>query len=144
LKAIPLEPPLIFSAKINPTDLSPEENMNAIGRLCLSAIFIVLGVLDILHWQGTVGYLAMKMPAPSLMLACAIILKIGGGILLLTGQKIQLGAVALIVFMIPATLLFHNFWAAPAAEYQNQLIQFLKNLAIIGGLLMVLAPPKKS
>jgi putative oxidoreductase len=118
--------------------------MNALGRLFLSAIFIVLGVLDILHWNSNVGDLAVKIPAAPFMLVCSIILKIGGGILLLTGQRIQFGALALIVFMVPSTLLFHAFWTAPAAEYQNQLIQFLKNLAIMGGLLVVLAPGKKS
>jgi len=117
--------------------------VNAIGRLCLSAIFIILGVTDILHWNSTVGFLALKIPAAPMMLVFAIILKIGGGILLMTGQRLQLGAIALIVFMVPATLIFHSFWNAPAAEYQNQLIQFLKNLAIIGGLLMILAPTKR-
>ena len=119
--------------------------LNAIGRLCLSGIFLVTGVTHVLNWPEKVLSLAGKgVPVPEFFLACAVILMIGGGILLLTGQRNRLAALALLVFMVPTTLIYHNFWAFPAAEYQSQLIQFLKNLAIIGGLLIVLSPGKKA
>jgi putative oxidoreductase len=47
--------------------------------------------------------------------------------------------VALLVFIVPVTLVFHNFWAVPQAQQQMQLVNFLKNLSIAGGLLIVLA-----
>jgi putative oxidoreductase len=119
--------------------------MNAIGRLFISAIFIITGVMHILHWHEKAAGLGAKgMPFPDFFLVCAVVLMIGGGILLLVGQHIHLAAIALLVFMVPTTLLYHNFWSFPAAEYQGQFIQFLKNLAIMGGLLMVLSPGKKS
>jgi putative oxidoreductase len=118
--------------------------MNAIGRLFISAIFLVTGVTHVLNWHEKVLSLTGKgVPFADFFLACAIILMIGGGILLLTGHRNRLAALALLVFMVPTTLIYHNFWAVPAAEYQGQLIQFLKNLAIIGGLLIVLSPSKK-
>lgn len=118
--------------------------MNAIGRICISALFIVLGVMDVLHWNSNVASLSLRMPAASLMLVFSMILKIGGGILLMTGQRVQLACIALIVFMVPDTLLYHSFWSASALDYQNQLLHFLKNLAIIGGLLVLLSPSKHS
>jgi putative oxidoreductase len=48
-----------------------------------------------------------------------------------------MGALALICFLIPASLIFHNFWAFTGAEQRMQMINFLKNLAIMGGLLLV-------
>ena len=49
------------------------------------------------------------------------------------------GALMLVLFTIPATVMFHNFWAADAAQYQNQLNHFLKNASMIGGLLYMMA-----
>jgi putative oxidoreductase len=118
---------------------------NAIGRLFLSAIFIILGVLDITGWKGTSASMsAHGVPFVPFALTAVVILKLCGGVLLLTGKNNRLAVLALITFMVPATLLFHNFWSASAAEYQGELIQFLKNLAIIGGLLVVLGQDKKS
>ncbi|MCE3000548.1 MAG: DoxX family membrane protein, partial [Betaproteobacteria bacterium] len=57
---------------------------------------------------------------------------------LLLGWKARWAALALIVFMIPATLVFHSFWTYPEAQYVNQLHHFYKNLAIIGALFLVL------
>ncbi len=117
--------------------------MNSLGRLCISAIFVITGVMHILAWhEKTAGLAAKGMPFPDFFLACAVVLMIGGGILLVTGQRINLAALALLVFMVPTTLLYHNFWSGPV-DHQGQLIQFLKNLAIMGGLLMILFPAKR-
>jgi putative oxidoreductase len=119
--------------------------MNAIGRIFISAIFIITGVMHLLHFhEKALGLGAKGVPFPEFFLACAVVLMIGGAILLITGQRVKLAAIALLVFLIPTTLLYHNFWAVPAAESQNQLIQFLKNLAIMGGLLVILSPEKRS
>jgi len=69
----------------------------------------------------------------------AIVLEIGGSLSLILGFRAKLGAVALLFFLIPATLIFHNFWAFEGAERQGQMINFMKNVAMIGGLLLVLA-----
>ena len=79
------------------------------------------------------------MPLVPLLLAGAIAFEILGGLSLLLGLYGRVGAVALIVYLIPTTLIFHNFWAADAAQQQNQMIHFMKNVAIMGGLFMVAA-----
>ncbi|MGH7186936.1 MAG: DoxX family protein, partial [Pseudomonadota bacterium] len=67
-----------------------------------------------------------------------ILIELGGGLLLAIGCKTRWAALAIILFLIPATLVFHAFWGLEAGEMNTQLIQFQKNLAIMGGLLYVL------
>jgi putative oxidoreductase len=118
-----------------------------LGRLCLSAVFLVSAFTDIQNWLPMTMVLTHKgFPASPLFLSAAVLLKLAGGASLLTGIKSRWGAWALVVFLVPATILFHDFWASPAAEQPDQFMQFLKNTAILGGLLIVLAdskPPKK-
>jgi putative oxidoreductase len=110
------------------------------GRLFLAAIFLWSGLGKVMNWEGTAGYMAMKgMPLIPLFLALAILFELGGGLSLLIGFKGRLGALALFAFLVPTTLIFHNFWAVPDNEVMIQTIMFLKNLAIMGGLLMVAA-----
>lgn len=109
-----------------------------LGRMCLAAIFLQSGVDKIFHYGRTVKLMASKgMPMPEILLAPAILVLIAGGVMLLLGWKARWAALALIAFMIPATLYFHDFWTYPAAQYVNQFHHFFKNLAIIGALLMV-------
>ncbi len=80
------------------------------------------------------------MPVIPLFLIAAMVLEIGGGLSVLLGFKAKLGAIALLILIIPATLIFHNFLpiADPMAQ-KLQMIMFLKNLAIMGGLLLVVS-----
>jgi len=80
---------------------------------------------------------AKGMPLPELLLLPAIVLLLGGGIGLLLGWKARWAALALILFMIPATLYFHDFWNYPPQQLVNQFHHFFKNLAIIGALFMI-------
>lgn len=109
-----------------------------LGRFLISSIFIMSGLSKIGGWEQTAGYMASKgMPAVTLFLAGAIIFEVLGGLSVLLGFKARLGAIALIIFTIPAALIFHNFWAFEGMEQQTQMIMFMKNLAIIGGLLLI-------
>lgn len=108
------------------------------GRVLLSLIFLVSGVGKIFDWSGTASYMeAYGMRAVPLFLAAAIVLEIGGGLSLLLGCRARWGALALAVFLLPATIIFHNFVLVEGAERQAQMIQVLKNLALLGGLLFV-------
>jgi putative oxidoreductase len=110
------------------------------GRGLVSLIFVMSAFGKITSWDGTAGYMASKgMPAIPFFLTMAILFELLGGLAVLTGYKARLGAVALIVFLIPATLIFHNFWAYQGMDQQMQMISFLKNLSIMGGLLLVTA-----
>ncbi len=111
-----------------------------LGRILLGMIFVESGFGKLLDFDGTAGYMAAKgMPMVPLLLVGAIAVEIGGGLSLLLGVKARLGALALFLFLIPTTLIFHKFWGLEAAESALQQIQFLKNLSIMGGLLVVVS-----
>lgn len=110
------------------------------GRILLSLIFLLSGIGKIGNFAGTAGYMAAKgMPLVPLLLLGAIAFEIGGGLSLLVGYKARLGALLLIVFLVPTTVIFHNFLAAQGPEREMQMVNFLKNLGILGGLSLVLA-----
>jgi uncharacterized membrane protein YphA (DoxX/SURF4 family) len=104
-----------------------------IGRIFLSAIFLHAALGKIMHPAGTQQYMAMYgMPFTGLFLIGAILVESCGGISVLIGYKAQLGATVLALFLIPTTLIFHTKFSDSV-----QLTMFMKNLAMIGGLLMV-------
>lgn len=104
-----------------------------IGRIFLSLIFILSGFGKIGDFSVTRQYMgSVGIPLTGIMLVLAIIFELVGGFSLLLGYKARWGAGILIVFLILATGFFHLNLGD-----QNEMIQFMKNLAIIGGLLMV-------
>jgi putative oxidoreductase len=107
------------------------------GRLGLGAIFLLSGAGKLANWSGTVAY-AGSNGVPQLLLAGATALEVLGAVSLLAGFKTQWGAAALLAFLVPVTFVFHGFWAFTGAEQQQQMINFLKNVSIGGGLLFVL------
>lgn len=112
-----------------------------VGRVLIAVLFIISGYGKIGGFDGTVTALAGKgMPLPQVAAAIALLVELGGGLLLAVGWKTRwVAAIAIILFTIAASFLFHDFWnMADAARRTNQ-VMFLKNIAIIGGLLMVVA-----
>jgi putative oxidoreductase len=111
-----------------------------VGRILLAIIFITSGFNKIGGLDGTTGYIASKgLPMPQVLAILAIIIELGGGILLVIGWKARWAALALAVFCLASAFLFHNFWAMPEAQKAAQSIQFWKNITIAGGMLMVFA-----
>ena len=111
-----------------------------VGRIFLALIFVVSGVGKITGYSGTAAYMASKgLPLVEILLPLAIAVELGGGLLLALGWKARWAAVALLLFLIPTTLIFHQFWGIDPKLAQMQKIHFLKNVAIMGGMLMVLA-----
>ena len=109
--------------------------LNPLARFLVALIFIMSGVGKIFGFTETAGMMdGAGFPAPSLFLAGAILLEIIGGVFLLVGYKARWGALALIVFLVPATLIFHAANLADPAQTQQQIIEVLKNLAILGAL----------
>lgn len=107
----------------------------AIGRVLLAAIFIFSGIGKALAPEGTIGYIeSVGLPFATLALAAAVAIELGGGVMLALGIKTRLVAAALAAFSVVTALVFHN-----ALGDQNQLIHFLKNIAMAGGLLQVVA-----
>jgi putative oxidoreductase len=111
-----------------------------IGRILLSLIFLVSAAGKLFNFNGTAGMMSAKgFPVASLFLVGALAFELLGGLSVLTGYKARLGAAALIIFLIPTTLIFHNFWAVQGMEQQMQAANFLKNVAIAGGLALLVA-----
>jgi putative oxidoreductase len=109
------------------------------ARILIAQIFIASGLGKIMDWSGTEASMASRgMFWIPLFLLGAIVFELAGGLSLALGYKARLGALLLIVFLIPTTLVFHNFWTYPPEEQKLQMIMFMKNLSILGGLLMVL------
>jgi len=106
-----------------------------VGRILLAALFLIIGWGKVTNFPGTVGFVASGgFPMPELFTVLAIILELGGAILLITGFHARTGAWMLILFTAVSTVAYHNAFADA-----SQQIMMLKNLAIIGGLLHVVA-----
>jgi len=113
---------------------------SALGRVGLAALFLWSGYGKLVHMDGNIGYMkAFGVPAPELLIWPALLAELIGGAMLLVGWKARWAALALIVFTAPATFIFHAYWGVPADQVMNAQIHFMKNLAILGGLLTVFA-----
>ncbi len=106
------------------------------GRLALSVIFLYSGASKLASWSGAVAYAGSR-GVPEVLLAGAAALELIGAISLLVGFKTRWGAAALLVYLVPVTLVFHRYWVFEGIERQMQMVQFLKNVGIAGGLLAV-------
>jgi putative oxidoreductase len=117
-----------------------------LGRVLLSVIFILSGLGKIPHFNDIAGMMASKgIPLATVALVITLLIEIGGGLLVLTGYKAKYAALVIAFWLVPVTLVFHHFWGIPEAAKQDQMINFLKNVAIIGGLLILAyANPEKS
>ena len=110
-----------------------------VGRVLLASLFVISGIFKIIGFSGTVGYMgSLGIPVPTVAVIVTILVEVGAGLLLLTGSRFARPAALLIaIFTVGATLAAHRFWAVDAAAMQGQLTHFLKNVSIIGGLLIV-------
>ena len=106
-----------------------------VARILLSAIFIKSAIDKIMDPAGTQAYMQQHgMPLAGILLIPTILVLLMGGLSVLLGYKARLGALLLVGFLIPASLIFHTDFSQ-----KIQVIQFMKNLGLMGGLLMVFA-----
>lgn len=111
-----------------------------LGRILIALLFIPAGLSKIGGFAGTVGYIASKgLPLPQVAAAGTIVVEVAVAAALLVGFKARYAALVLAAFTLVAAVIFHNFWAVPAEQVMMQQINFFKNLAIVGGLLLVAA-----
>jgi putative oxidoreductase len=112
----------------------------ALGRLALAAIFLVSGYGKLVGLSGAAAYIGSKgLPAPMALAVLAGVGELVLGAAVAIGFKARLAALGLVVFTAAATFLFHDFWTMQGSERAMQQIHALKNLAIIGGLLVLSA-----
>jgi len=109
-----------------------------VGRAFLGALFLVSGLFKIVGFAGVAGWMTSSgLPAAELLLVLTIAIEVIGGLLLVIGWQARRAALVLALFLVPVTVVFHGFWNADAAHFNEQLTAFLKNLAILGGMLLV-------
>jgi len=112
-----------------------------VGRILLCTIFLLSAVGNkIPNFSAVAGVMAKEgVPAPQFMLVGAIAFLIAGSLSIIMGYKARFGAGLLLVFLVLATYFFHDFWNFTGQEQQEQMIQFMKNLGLMGAMLMVIA-----
>jgi putative oxidoreductase len=111
-----------------------------LGRILLSGIFIIAGFTKITGFEQTAGYMANKgLPMAEVLLILTIIIELGGGFMILVGWQARWAALAIFLFIIPVTIIFHPFWSFEGQEATHQFHSFFKNLAIMGGMAYIMA-----
>jgi putative oxidoreductase len=120
-------------------DMTPLQNATLLaGRILLGLIFVLSGFGKIGGFAGTAAYIATQgLPLPEVVAALTVLIEVVGGLALVVGFRAREAAIVLAVFTLLAGFVFHNFWAVPEAQKMAQQINFLKNLAIAGGMLFV-------
>jgi putative oxidoreductase len=125
--------------QITPTTPA-QDVMTLIGRVLIAYLFIPAGWGKIAGFAGTAGYIASKgVPFPEVCAAIAVAGELGLGLLLLLGWQTRWAALGLAIFVAVITPIFHGYWAVPEAQMMMQKQAFNKNLATVGGLLIIAA-----
>jgi len=113
-----------------------------ISRLLISAIFVQGALGKIMGWSGQAAYMqSHHLPAQWIpaMLGMALLIEVGGVLCLLVGWKARAAAFVMFLYLGMVSVLLHNFWALQGASAGGAQTQFLKNVGIMGGLLMIAA-----
>jgi putative oxidoreductase len=124
------------TAKLEGSSMAKHTDTVALsGRLLIAVLFLMSGIGKIAAPAMTKGYIAaMGLPAPELAYFGAVAVEVGGSLLLIAGYQTRIVAVGMAVFTLLTAAFFHRNFAD-----QDQTIHFMKNIAIIGGLLQVAA-----
>ncbi|MFC4930485.1 DoxX family protein [Massilia sp. GCM10023247] len=117
-----------------------DNSLALVGRLLLAALFLPAGISKIAGFEGTVGYIAsVGLPLASLAAIAAVVVEVAGGLALIAGFRTRIAALVLALFTLAASVFFHAYWAAPADQQMVTELLFFKNIAVVGGLLMLAA-----
>jgi putative oxidoreductase len=113
---------------------------DVLGRIGLALLFLWSGYTKFAYMAANVAYMkAYGMPAAELLIWPAAVFELIAGALLVLGWKARWAALALAVYSAISALIFHRYWSVPADQVLDQQTHFMKNVAIIGGLLFVFA-----
>ncbi len=112
--------------------------LNLLGRLLIVALFLPAGLGKIAGFEGTLGYFAsLGIPAPTFALAATIVIEVLGSVALLIGFQTRLVAGIMAIFTLVAAVTGHAYWAAPVDQAFIAQLLFFKNIAVMGGLLVL-------
>ena len=114
------------------------DGLALVGRFLLAVIFVMSGWSKLSGFSGTVGYIAHTgLPMPEVLAAIAVLFELGGGLMIVLGWKARWAGRARAVCRIVKTP--NYFWAAAPDAFRGQLINFQKNVSILGGMLVLAA-----
>ncbi|HSD90235.1 MAG TPA: DoxX family protein [Kofleriaceae bacterium] len=132
--------PLDPVADDTPVHLVPRSTTALVGRILISVIFLLSGISKLTHPAATIGYMnSAGVPNADVLMYIAAFAELLGGLAIVFGFLTRLGAAGLVIYLIPVTLYMHAFWKVTGMEAQMQQVNFVKNLAIMGGLLALAA-----
>ena len=118
--------------------MKPQAPIVIAARVLLALMFVLAGLSKFGNLQGTAGYITSGgLPMGQLLAPVVAALELVGGIAIMVGYQARWAALALALFTLVASVLFHNFWAMAPDKVMVQQLMFMKNLAVAGGLLMV-------
>ena len=117
-----------------------QDVLTLLGRLLLAALFLPSGWGKIAGFAGTAGYIGSKgLPMPEVLAGAAIAVEVLASVMLIVGWRTRWAAFALAVFTVVAAIFFHDFWNLPVDKQMMQQILFMKNVCVVGGLLVLTA-----
>lgn len=117
-----------------------QDIFSLIGRVLISGMFLWAAYEKITHWKQTTSYWkAKKIPQLNIIMPIGMAFKIIGGLSVLLGWHAHFGALLLLIVAIASLSMMHQWWKYQGAERQSEKLFFLKDIAVIGGLFMILA-----
>ena len=117
-----------------------KDGMALIGRIALAAIFVLSGLQKLVDFTGTASMIAgAGVPLPTVAAAVAIVIELGGGLAIFAGWMTRVAALAIVVFLIIVSPIFHNFWTMEGEARMMNQVMFLKNVSMLGGFLLLMA-----
>lgn len=117
-----------------------QDIFSLVGRVLISAMFLWAAYEKMKNWKATVDYMKTKhIPYLNIILPVGVALKIIGGLSVLLGWHAHIGALLLLIVAISACLKMHDFWRMHGEERNMEKLLFMKDVAVIGGLFMILA-----
>jgi putative oxidoreductase len=117
-----------------------KDGVALIGRIALAAIFVLSGLQKLIDFTGTASMIAgAGVPLPTVAAAVAVVIELGGGLAIFAGWMTRVAALAIVVFLIIVSPIFHNFWTMEGEARMMNQVMFLKNVSMLGGFLLLMA-----
>ena len=119
---------------------APVKLLPALGRVLLALIFVLGGIGKLGTIAATSAQMASQgIPYSNILVWAAVALELGGGLMLMTGLFARCVALVLFFYTLALALIFHAYWAVPAAAARTQHAAFFEHIAMMGGMLYVVA-----
>jgi putative oxidoreductase len=128
------------AAEVAPVRVAPRPTVALVARILIAAIFLLSGLAKLGDPASTTQYMIKAgIPAAGTLVYVAAVVEILGALAVISGLLTRLTALLLVVYLVIVTITLHGFWNFHGQAQQLQLVNFMKNLAILGGLGMLVA-----